>query len=112
MALVKIISNLQANRLGQMSDIEAFTKGSLLALSVCSGVVTIGASLLVLQTVLSLSAYVRSSSTLSADLTSAITVPLTKISDSAASLLDKTSGSLSKTIDSYSTDSLLSNIKQ
>lgn len=111
MALVKIISNLQSNKLGQMSDIEAFSKGSLLMLSVCSGLVTISAALLVLQTVVSFSSYLRLNKNLSTDLKEIIEPTVSKIGDSVASSLQNVSSSVATTIDSYSTDSLLKNVK-
>lgn len=111
MALVKIISNLQSNKLGQMSDIEAFSKGSLLTLSICSGLVTISAALLVLQTVVSFSSYLRSNKSLSTDLKEIIGPTVSKIGDSVASSLQSVSNSVATTVDSYSTDSLLKNVK-
>lgn len=111
MALVKIISNLQSNRLGQMSDIEAFSKGSLLALSISSGLVTISAALIVLQTVLNLNRYVDVRTTLSVDLKQLL-LPLTNgVGESLSSSLKTMSESIGRTIDSYSTDSLLKNVK-
>lgn len=111
MALVKIISNLQSNKLGQMSDIEAFSKGSLLTLSICSGLVTISAALLVLQTVVSFSSYLQPNKNLSTDLKEIIGPTVSKIGDSVASSLQSVSSSVAMTIDSYSTDSLLKNVK-
>lgn len=108
MALVKIISNLQSNRLGQMSDIEAFTKGSLLSLSICSGIVTISAALIVLQAVIKFKDYVKTSGNISTDIQQIFKAPLKDVSESTSAFMNKVGSSISKTIDSYSTDSLLS----
>lgn len=91
-----------------MSDIEAFTKGSLLSLSICSGIVTISAALIVLQAVIKFKDYVKTSSTIGADVRQIFKAPMEAISESTSSFMEKVGSSISKTIDSYSTDSLLS----